>query len=289
MTKYILIFITISLVLSSCKEDITASWLKIDKIDLITNTTTEGINTSGISDAWVYMDSQPLGVFELPCEIPILDEGEHEFVIFAGIKSNGINSTRIRYPFYKPSEFTLSLTKGETVSYTPSVTYKSELEFVAREDFEDTGIILAPRDQYDTSNIQIISKTNYPDIVQYGNNCGKMTMNSIDSIIQVFTDLQTNIPQGQVFMELDYMNSNTFAFGLITTTLTTITTESPFIQINGQDADDLKWKKIYLDLTDYLNYLSNPVSFEYYIVGSLDSGNSNAEVYLDNIKIVHYN
>lgn len=289
MTKYSLVLIATSLILSSCQEDITASWLKIDKIDLITNATTEGINSHDITDAWVYMDNQPMGVFELPCEIPILDEGEHDFVIFAGIKSNGINSTRIRYPFYKPSEFTLSLIKGETVTYTPNVSYKSDLAFVAREDFEDTGIILGPRDQYDTTNIEIISKNNYPDVVEYGDNCGKMTLTSLDSIIQVFTDLQTDIPQGQIFMELDYMNTNTFAFGLITTTLSTVTTNSPFIQINSQDSDDLKWKKIYLDLTEYLNYLSNPLYFEYFIVGSLDSENSNAVVYLDNIKIVHYN
>lgn len=289
MKKYTLLFITISVLISSCKEDITASWLKIDKIDLNTNATTEGVNSHDIADAWVYMDNQPLGVFELPCEIPILDEGEHDFVIFAGIKSNGINATRIRYPFYKPTEFTLTLTKGETVSYTPSVSYKSDLAYITREDFEDTGIILSPNTQYDTSKIQIISKTNYPDIVEYGDNCGKMTLTSLDTIVQVFTDLTTGIPQGQVFMELDYMNTNTFAVGLITQTASTYTNNNPFIQINSQDDNDLKWKKIYLDLTEYLNYLSNPVYFEYYIVSSLDSGKSEAVVYLDNIKIVHYN
>lgn len=289
MKKFSLLLITISALLSSCKEDITASWLKIDQIELTTNTTTEGINSHDITDAWVYMDSQPLGVFEMPCEIPILDEGEHDFIIYAGIKSNGINATRVRYPFYKPTEFTLTLTKGETVNYTPSVSYKPDLAFVAREDFEDTGIILSPNTQYDTSKVQIISKTNYPDVVKYGENCGRMTLTSIDTIVQVFTDLFNGIPQGEVYMELDYMNTNTFAVGLITQTATAYTNNDPFIQINSQDESELKWKKIYLDLTEYLNYLDNPIYFEYYLVSVLDEENSDAVIYLDNIKIVHYN
>ena len=289
MKKYLLVLILSTLLLSSCKEDITASWLKIPTINLVTNPTTEGVNSNDITDAWVYMDNQPLGVWELPCEIPILAEGSHDFIVYAGIKSNGINATRIPYPFYKPTTFTLTLTKGETIEYTPTVNYKSDLAFIGREDFEDTGIILAPNTTYDTSNIEIININDYPNIIKYGDNCGKMTLTSLDTIIQVFTDLNLDIPTGKIFMEIDYMNSNSFAVGLVTQTVTTYTTNDPFIRVNSQDESTMKWKKIYLDLTDYLNYLSNPVFFEYYIVSSLDDGKSDGVVYLDNIKIVHYN
>ena len=269
MKNYFILIILVAFAFSSCKEDITASWLKIDTINLVTSPTTEGVNSHDISDAWVYMDNQPLGVWELPCEIPILAEGTHDFIVYAGIKSNGINATRIRYPFYKPHEFTLTLTKGETVEYTPTVNYKSNLAFTGKEDFEDTGIILTPG-SFDTSKIEIITKVDYPNIVKYGDNCGRMTVNSIDSIVQVYTDLTLNLPQGQVFMEIDYMNSNTFAVGLISQTVTSFTVNDPFIQINSLDENDLKWKKIYLDITNYVSYISNPL-------------------YFDNIKIVHFN
>jgi hypothetical protein len=288
MKKYSLTIFIISFLLSSCNEDITASWLKIEKIDLNTNITTEGENTNDISDAWVYMDNQPLGVWELPCEIPILAEGEHDFIIYAGIKSNGINATRIRYPFYKPVEFSLSLSKGQTVEYTPAVYYKDNLSFVAREDFEDTGIILNPNAN-DTSKLQIISKINYPDIVEYGNNCGEMTLTSIDSVVQVFTDLTLDLPVGQIFMELDYMNTNSLAVGIISQTASTFTVSDPFILINTQEESTMQWKKIYLDLTEYISYVQNPVYFEYYIVSVLDANKTGGNVYLDNIKIVHYN
>jgi len=283
-------FISLTISLSSCKEDITASWLKIDTINLVTNTTTEGINSNDITDVWLYMDSQPMGVWELPCEIPILAEGEHEFFIRAGIKSNGINATRIFYPFYKPTEFTLTLKKGETVSYTPSVTYKPNLNFSGREDFEDTGIILSNDDLNDTTKIHLISNTNYPDIVKYGNNCGSMSITSTDTICQVYTDLAINISKNQIFMELDYMNTNTFAIGLITQSgVTGITVNSPFIRINAQEESNLKWKKIYLDLTEYLTTISSPLNFEYYIISQTDEGVTEGKVYLDNIKIVQFN
>lgn len=288
MKNYFTLIILPFFALSSCKEDITASWLKIDTINLVTSPTTEGVNSHDISDAWVYMDNQPLGVWELPCEIPILEEGTHDFIVYAGIKSNGINATRIRYPFYKPHEFTLTLTKGKTIEYTPTVNYKSNLTFTGKEDFEDTGIIFTPG-SFDTSKIEIITKVDYPNIVKYGDNCGKMTLTSIDSIVQVYTNLTLNLPQGPVFMEIDYMNSNTFAVGLISQTATSFTVNDPFIQINSQDENDLKWKKIYLDLTNYVSYISNPLYFEYYIVSSLDSDKTNGVVYLDNIKIVHFN
>lgn len=289
MKNFTFLILGFTFLLSSCKEDITASWLKIDTIDLVTNTTTEGVNSNDITDAWVYMDNQPLGVFELPCEIPILKEGTHDFIVYAGIKSNGINSTRIRYPFYRTDEFTLDLTKGETVSYTPSVSYKTGIEFLGREDFEDTGIILAPNNDEDTTKISIITKNNYPDIVKYGDNCGKMSINSVDSVISAFTNLTLEIPPGQTFMELDYMNTNTFAIGMISQTFTTYTRHEPFIRLNSQEAGNEVWKKVYLDLSDYVSYLSNPLYFEYYLVSALDSDRTAGNIYIDNIKILYFN
>src|SRR5689334_1436858 len=139
MTKSLLLICPAFLVLS-CKEDITPVWLEIPSIELATDDATEGSNSHAISDAWVYMDGTALGVFELPAKIPVLAEGQHEFVIFAGVKNYGMSSQRIKYPFYERYEISLSLVKGETITLNPVVTYKSNLTFEMIEDFEDTGI-----------------------------------------------------------------------------------------------------------------------------------------------------
>ena len=62
------------------------------------------IEDANITDAWVTMDGINLGVFELPAQIPILDEGEHNFRISPGIKENGMSATRMIYPFYEIHE-----------------------------------------------------------------------------------------------------------------------------------------------------------------------------------------
>ena len=284
----LLILITM-LSLTSCNEDVTASWLKIDKILLNTNTTTEGENSQDITDAWVYMDNQPLGVWELPCEIPILDDGKHNFTVYAGIKNNGISATRIKYPFYRTAEFELTLTKGETINYTPQVSFKSNLIFNGQENFEDTGIIINPNTDYDTSKVKIISKTNYPNIVKYGQNCGKMTLSSIDTLTQVFTNEALDLRPGIVYLEIDYMNTNTFALGINSISITNgQSNNDAFIRINAQEESSVEWKKIYLELTEYVKGVSKPISFDFYIVSALDNGKTSGEVYLDNIKIIQF-
>jgi len=277
------------LTLTSCTEDITTSWLKIDSINLTTNTTTEGENSHNITDAWVFMDNQPLGVWEIPCEIPVLAEGKHSFTVYPGIKSNGINASRVQYPFYKSDEFDLTLVEGETVSYTPTVSYKSNKIITGREDFEDTGIILNPNIELDTSKIKIISITDFPEIVKYGNNCGQMTLSQNDTIIQVFTNLNLELEKGETFMEIDYLNTNSFAIALNSVSASSGNSNNdPFIMIPAQDDADLKWKKIYLNLTTYITSVDQAIGFDFYIVAALDANKTNTNVYLDNIKIVQY-
>ena len=69
---------------------------------------TQNYHSTKITDAWVTMDGQFLGAFELPCKIPILYEDNHSdshaFDIYPGIKVNGIAATRLKYPFYQKFE-----------------------------------------------------------------------------------------------------------------------------------------------------------------------------------------
>lgn len=288
MKQLLYLVLVTALTLTSCTEDITTSWLKIDSVNFTTNLTTEGENSHNITDAWLFMDNQPLGVWEIPCEVPILATGKHSFTVYPGIKSNGINASRIKYPFYKSADFDLTLIEGETVSHIPTISYKSNKTIMGREDFEDTGIILNPKIDLDTSKIKIISKTNFPDIVKYGDNCGRINISTNDTITQVFTNLNLDLEKGQVFMEIDYYNTNSFAVGLNSFTSNGPSDNNPFIRIPGQDDSSVGWKKIYLDLTTYVTAVNNAVSFDFYIVSALDEGKSNGFVCLDNIKIVQF-
>lgn len=276
--------------INSCKQqDLTPSWLRIEKFELVTNAAVEGVNTENITDAWVYMDGTFLGTWELPCEFPILDEGEHKFIIYPGIKDNGINATRVKYPFYTRIETTIDLIKDETVTYSPTTYYEEGIVYLGQEDFEDTGTILNPISDSDTSKITIINSTDYPDIVQYGNGCGMVTLDEIDTIIQVYTDLELYLPSNQdIYMEVDFMNNNSFAFGFFYQTSSEYSFDDVYFIAAPQETDEMQWKKVYINLTDYLGSVSDLEWVDYYFVSTLDDGNTDAVIYIDNIKLLYF-
>ncbi|MCK6650821.1 MAG: hypothetical protein L6Q66_14285 [Bacteroidia bacterium] len=118
------------------------SYIRINGISL-TTVAGQGSNSSKITDAWVYVDEQLVGCFELPVTIPILKEGVHQLKIRGGIKVNGISATRSPYPFYDSYTQTISFNKGEVQTISPVVKYLSSADFTCMEDFEaSTGTIL---------------------------------------------------------------------------------------------------------------------------------------------------
>jgi len=275
--------------LFSCNEDTTPSWLEITSIDLITNEVVEGIDSQGITDAWVYMDGVPMGAFELPCRIPILDEGEHAFLIYAGIKENGINGTRTRYPFYNRVETTLTLVKGQTITIAPTVTYKTNLVFALKEDFENVGISFVPEIESDTQ-IVFVNEISSPEIVKYGNSCGAVFLTLADSLFKASTQSFFDLPQGEdVWMEIDYMSSNSMVMGVIAQNSSDIVEHTPYVLLNPGTITTMVWKKMYINLTDDVSFDQYATSHEVYLLAVLDAINTaGGVIYLDNIKIVHY-
>lgn len=292
MTKRLLLVLPVlAFTFSACKKnvDVTPSWLVIDEFSFTTNVSVEGEATHNITDAWVYMDGQALGVFELPAKIPIIDEGTHEFDIWAGIKNNGISATRKRYPFYDKWVGDINLVKNDTVYLTPDITYKSNLDFELMEDFEDSGIDFG-KDALSDTSIVFITETEYPDIVQWGDKCGGVFLTSTDSLFKGITDTDLDLPGGgPVYLEVDYLNTNSIAFGLVAQNSTGVADQGPIVLMNRQEPGTEVWKKIYIDLEENVSFEIFATSWEAYFVSVLDPENpSSGFVYLDNIKIIHY-
>jgi hypothetical protein len=287
MRKVHFLFVALSLLSLSCKKDTTPSWLVIDNIDFQTLEGTQGVNSHSIEDVWVYMDNRPLGVFNLPAKIPILDEGEHNFIIYAGVRLNGINASRTRYPFFERYETTLNLVKEQEISITPFFTYKSNTQFVFIEDFEDVGVELY-NDTISDTTVMNITSAQYPEIVKYGNNCGAVFLNETDTIYKARTSSNLNLPKNEaVFVEIDYMNTNSILFSTVREN-TSGSIEDPLVVINPQDEGEMEWKKIYIDLTENVSFDINATSFEIVLTSVLDNSKTNSVVYLDNIKVIRY-
>ncbi|MFT4601575.1 MAG: hypothetical protein ACI857_001756 [Arenicella sp.] len=284
---YFLYFIVLTL--TACqKDDLTPSWLIINEFDFVTDESTQGPNSEGITDAWVYMDNEALGVFSLPARIPILAEGTHDFTIYAGIKVNGISATRTRYPFYNRFDGEITLIKNEEVEVSPPITYKSNIQFQLLEDFEDVGIDFL-KDILSDTNINIISEGTHPEIVEYGNSCGMITLSSSDSLYKGTTNTNLNLPGGEdVYVEIDYMNTNSIAMGVVAKNSGGTNEHTPLVILNSQVESELKWKKIYINIKEDVSFEVNATSFEIFLLSILDTDKSDAIIYLDNIKVIRY-
>lgn len=272
--------------LFSCqKEELIPAYVRIDDITLTTDETVHGVNSENITDAWVYVDNQPIGVFELPCVFPVLDEGKHNLTIYPGIKENGVSASRARYPFYTTFNEEITLVKDDTVQLFPSTTYKSNVKMEFLEDFESAGIELVSYGISDTA-IQFV---NDPEIVKYGTKCGGIFINSDDSISLNKTINNLYLERNkEVYMEIDYRNNNTMAMGLIWRNSITEEEQPVHVIMNPQTTGQEVWKKMYIDLSEVVSSEIEATSYGAYIVASLDENISQGNIFIDNIKIVRF-
>ncbi len=145
-TKYLPAFIQLAVFyLYGCeiinKEEPIPSYIYIEKFSVSSNITTQGYPSEKITDAWVYANNNFIGVFELPAKIPVIALGETEFLIYAGIKENGISGTGVIYPFYNSYLLTQNLSEENIDSIFPSTTYKPDLNYIFMERFEIGSLV----------------------------------------------------------------------------------------------------------------------------------------------------
>ena len=110
-------YLLILLVLSSCQKEDTGgipTYLKIDNITL-----DEGNTTSNITDAWVYVNGQLQGVYELPAKFPVLEQGNTDIKVYAGIKNNGIAARRVHILFIL-LHYKYRITINSTIEINPN-------------------------------------------------------------------------------------------------------------------------------------------------------------------------
>ena len=160
--------IVVTIAMSSCAkfdgDQTIPSFLKIDTVFEYTNNPLQGENSHEITDVWIYVDDQQLGVFELPAKFPVLAKGIHKLEIRPGIKVNGIASTRAPYPLLKPIIFKEFEFFEDSVLQLNNLTfqYYDNLTFAWIEDFESAGLTIQETNNSDTA-IVITSPANNPE------------------------------------------------------------------------------------------------------------------------------
>lgn len=271
--------------LSSCElynpsEPIPA-YIHIENFNLTTNYATEGSNSHKISDAWVYVDDQLIGCFELPATFPVIAEGTHKVKIIAGIKVNGIASNRGQYPFYSPYIQDVNFEIGKRVTLSPTVTYKSTTTFAFMQDFEGAGLTIDTTAFSDSALQEIVSPDpnvfeglksaiGYTDPTRFRFEC---------ATVSNYTLPQAGAP---VFLEFNYKCNYTLTVSIIARGTTT---SGQFVCLNLNPTS--YWKKAYIYLTPNVSGTFTAIDYKmvwgFHNTIPLDS----AAVMLDNIKLVY--
>lgn len=273
--------------LSSCNvldpEEPIPSFIQFSEPRLNTNFQQEGSNSHNITDYWVYVGDEFLGVYEYPIEIPVLQEGSKTVKVFPGIKDNGLSAQRRIYPFYKAYEndSTANLEAGKSLSFDPVFSYEDNVEFVWMEAFQTLNLGITN----DPTSLSQFQTTSGPEAFESGTS-GKIVLN-IEDFRGFF--LQANPLQlpgfgTEIYLELDFKNDIDFVVGLRSYFRDGSARNLDLVGINPS----AEWNKIYIDLREFVSREMNATAFQIYFFANYQGTKEEELIFLDNIKLIHF-
>jgi hypothetical protein len=283
------------LILSSCKsfdkEEPIPAYIYISNIDLKVRTDgSQGSNAHDIKDAWIFANGQMIGVFELPCMVPVLKSDSTKITVFAGVKVNGAINNRKFYPFYEIYEQMVYLKPTEIDTIYPVVTYKETVKFPWVEDFEDLAISLEKTGVTRTvDTLKITSSAN--EVFEFGK-AGNLHSAKVDyrgkkgtfenSSIGIF-----DLPRltTDIFLEVNYKSDVPIQFGLYPTSGSSLDVGIP---VYMSFPNPKEWKKAYIRLSDDVNSSVNAGKKFRILFNAVNSKDSAAILLIDNIKLLHF-
>ena len=260
-----------------------ASYIQIDSVNVITDVAIQGSNAANISDAWIYVDGQLIGAFELPCRIPVLQSGKHKVSIGAGVQLNGSSSLRTPYLFYRFHEQeNVNLEPGQTTNISPTFSYFDSLTFAFKANFDDlSGNKLTSTSSSDTS----LSLCNDPARVFEGAGSCLVELFRDSGFVDFQMIDPVSLPKGgaNVFMEINYKNNTDLLVGLRSYYSDASTKEEQVITLRPTDS----WNKVYINLTRQVSSQINAINYRIFFQTSKRSGSEPLEVLIDNFKIIY--
>lgn len=252
------------------------SYIKIDSINLITDPATQGSNSNKIVDVWLYVDDNPVGVYQLPCVVPVLEKGNHNIVIVPGVLLNGISATHLSYPFYKSINRTVELKQGEIIRLDTCRTIYYETDtFPIIENFDNGKT-------YFTDSILL--ETSTPSEVFEGAHSAKIKLADGQTNFEI-KSIPIELPNAGalVYLEMNYKCDIPFTVGLQIEDFFGNKVESSIIRLNAKS----DWNKIYVELAPTIGSVTNGYKYSL-IFGTERTETPEAYIYFDNIKVVHF-
>ena len=271
--------------LSGCVDDWEGPphFLHVSDIHLVTEAG-EGEATSRIEEVWVYSETDVLGAFPLPADIPLspMELGPTATLTLSpGIRANAISSTRQPYPFYDAVITDLDLAYGGRDTLALIVGYTDLTSVVVAEDFEAANRFTASA----TSTAQVI-RTENSALVLDGSGSGLVQLTANQATLISATNEQMYGLQGNgpVWLELDYACTQPFWIGLEVRNAATAQ-RVPILMLNATDGAR---NKIYLDLGPVVRTTPDATHYELTLDAYYDGSADTTMVVVDNFKLLKY-
>ena len=271
----------LSLSVSSCKKfegsQTIPSYIHIDSISVSGDYFVYGAMTRKITDAWVYIDDQIIGCYELPTTFPVLKKGPHKVTIYGGIMTNGISSDRAPYPFYQPwVSQKLNLVEDSIVNLQPVLNYYPVGEgfnIAWNEDFENTNTLIKDVGS-DTSAIRITGSEAWRSVNSFWSGKVELPPDSLDFTLVNSEELTfyDSISNGVYCMlEMDYNCNDTFFVGVQYYKQYQLM-KWPLVKVVPTDKTHdkpQKWNKIYINIGPTINQNDDASYFKIYFTSDL--------------------
>lgn len=301
------LLLLLCLLLTGCKKfegDVTSpAWLQLDKIDVVRadsgeNTRSSGWHTSDIDAveliALFHGDNKEttLGVFQLPCRVPVLFEGTADYVVARPVvKQNGISSTRIYYSFLQcDSSYDVEFKAGETTrlgtydatSNTTTVTVNywgtNRIDELYFENFEPlASAIRLSEDKFEwitDDPTGACSGTGYVRI--------PTTADSEGTYLEITDSMIVNDKSKYLYLEMDYHSDVEFRIGMRCPMISG-GTDYTYYAINLYPTQ--QWKKIYINLGKLWAQMNHYPEF-HIVFRTLNLNNTDGYTYIDNLKLI---
>lgn len=296
---FFIAFLTASL--SSCKkfegDQTVPAYIRIDTIGLVCDYYTYGANTHNFVDAWVYVDDDVKGCFELPAMVPILKQGKHKVSVYAGIAVNGIKDSRADYPFTAPAIYTdVQLTPDSVTTLVPMVSYWPNGDnFHVRwiEDFDSGTITMEATSQSDVPLTRVSGPLAWhdPEGVHSTYSMGFTLHSDTTQFCVANSEEFTDLPTGgsPCMLEMDYKCSDTCTVGIYYRLDYTITQEA-LVRLKptcNPGETPTEWHKIYINLGPYFVDYEDADYFKVYISSWYNRHDGDQQFYFDNLKIIY--
>jgi len=250
----------------------------------------QGSASALIPYAWVYLDNNPVGTFELPCTFPMIaSNGMHNISIYPGIIPAGVNSPAGINPFYQFYSFNVNIQQGSTYKFKPTSSYYNWVKFPYMESFDESPINGPPRyiiNYHGGGNLSAASDTTMMVInkkgLAYHVNSGMVIVNATHNYYIGMTWPWDSLPTNgstPVYMELNYRATAPFAIGLFESD--TATQIQPAVIVYPSST----WTKMYVVFQPTLAVYSIQ-AYNIYFSMSYVAGDGSDTLLLDNIKIL---